>query len=62
MFKASQKFLQWRPAESDVRPYRKLRQQATGISLGRIEIGDQVLMRSKTRNSAFNLTRRNMFP
>jgi hypothetical protein len=62
VFKALQKFVEWRPAESDIRPYRKLRQEATGIFLGRIEIGDQVLMRSKTRNSAFNLPRRNMFP
>jgi hypothetical protein len=38
-----------------------MRQQASGIPLAGIELGDQVLVRSKTLHPAFDLTRRNMF-
>jgi len=37
-------------------------QEADGILLGGIELGDQILMRSKTRNPAFDFTRGNRFP
>jgi hypothetical protein len=39
-----------------------MRQQVSGILLAGIEICDQVLMRSKTRNPALDLARGNMFP
>jgi hypothetical protein len=61
VFKALQKLPEWRPVESDIRPYRKMRQQASGILLVGIELGDQVLVRSKTRHPALDLTRGNMF-
>jgi len=39
-----------------------MRQQVSGILLVGIEICDQVLLRSKTRNPALDLARGNMFP
>src|SRR5208337_5664393 len=57
VFKALQKLPKWRPAESDIRPYRKMRQQMSGILLRGIELRDQVLMSSKTGNPALDLTR-----
>jgi hypothetical protein len=62
VFKALQKLVKGRPAESDINPYRKMRQQVSGILLAGIEIRDQVLLRSKTRNPALDLARGNMFP
>ena len=60
VFKALQKFPQWRTAEPDVSPYCKLGQQAGGIFLGGIELCNQVLVRLKARNPAFDLTRNHM--
>jgi hypothetical protein len=62
VFKALQKFLEVRSAESDINPYRQMRQQVSGILLAGIEICDQVLLRSKTCNPALDLARGNMFP
>jgi hypothetical protein len=62
VFKALQKFLEGRPAESDINPYRQMRQQVSSVLLAGIEICDQVLLRSKTRNPALDLARGNMFP
>jgi hypothetical protein len=57
-----QKFFERRPAESNIAPDRELRQQASGIFLGGIELGDQILVRSQTGNPALDFTRGNMFP
>jgi hypothetical protein len=62
VFEALQKFLEWRSLESDIGPYCKLCQQTSGTFLGGIKLGDQVLVRSKTRNPALDFTRGNMFP
>ena len=50
------------PAESDIGPDRKLCQQASGIFLGGIEVGNQIMVRSQTCDSALDLARGNMFP
>ena len=62
VFKGLQKLFERRAAESDVRPYRKLCQQASRVFLGGVEVGDQVVVRSQTRNPALDFARDNMFP
>ena len=61
MFKSLQKISKWRPAESYIRPYRQLRQQARGICLGGVESGNRLLVRLQARNPAFDFTCGNMF-
>jgi hypothetical protein len=39
-----------------------MRKQASGIFLGGIELGNQLLVRSKAFNPALDLARRNLFP
>ena len=60
--KAFQELREPRPAESDINPYRKMRKQASGIFLGGIQLGDQLLVRSKAFNPALDLARGNVFP
>src|SRR5258708_37680102 len=62
VFKALQKLLERRSAKSNINPYGQMGPQTSGILLGGIEIRDQDLLRSKTRNPALDLARGNKFP